>query len=790
MTLKPYSDRDRLSRFCRSVICHRKKVLAGVAFVTIFFAFGILKIRSDIILPHLFPWDHEYLQLQARFSQVFGSGSSIVAIALKSRQGDIFTQPFLRKLKRLSEEVTLWNETYRNLTVSITGLSAKAAKPVGSGEIIIETLMWPDVPRNTDEMARLKKTVLSSPDYNGTLVSRDGTAALVMTEFKEDVTPVRAFQLLQQLRRSYTDGDTSVHIVGYPVLMGWISSSRANVLAVFGLSAAVMIIAFLFFLSPAGMIAPLCFGAASSVWGLGFIGWFGINFNPLVYVLVFVVSARVVSHAVQVACRYLEELKHCGNDTSQICCRTMTAMVVPNTTGVLTDMAGFLVLLVSQIILMQQVALILSFWMLSVLTCGVITPLICSCLPLEGAAMKWAKTENIPFRLDRASLAAARFSIGAGRYAAGLLLVALLILAVRQVGALKIGDTSPGSPLLWPSHPYNLDHLMIDRTFDASSETLILFYEGPAGSIYEPYVLNTFEAFDRHMRVSLPDIYRSSSSIINMLKMVNETLHDGDRLWYQLPCTAPLLSATLGFARQNAGRALLARFIDPTFSCARITLFFSDHTADSLQLIREASASFFRAYPVSTAGGEFRLAGGSIGLEMAMNDEIKRFHARVDLMVIGIVFVICSLFYRSIVAGLMLAGPLVLGNLAAFAYMAAAGIGLSVNTLPVAAVGAALGVDFAIYIYSRCREELLRHTGWVESIMTAVRTSGRAVVYTGLTMLAPLAVWCLISPLRFQARMGMFLGMILLTNVVLAVTVHPLLLYVVKPGFLNSSSRE
>ena len=139
------------------------------------------------------------------------------------------------------------------------------------------------------------------------------------------------------------------------------------------------------------------------------------------------------------------------------------------------------------------------------------------------------------------------------------------------------------------------------------------------------------------------------------------------------------------------------------------------------------------------------------------------------------IFVLCSLFYRSVVAGMMFTLPLILGNMVAFAYMALTDIGLSINTLPVAAVGVGVGVDFAIYVYNRCMEEFALVGGsdatlrdekrWHDAIVKAVRTSGKAVVLTGMTMVLPITVWYFISDLKFQAQMGIFLAMILTTNV-------------------------
>ena len=42
------------------------------------------------------------------------------------------------------------------------------------------------------------------------------------------------------------------------------------------------------------MIAPMANALILTIWGLGFIGFTGINFSPLLYVLAFLVGARMV----------------------------------------------------------------------------------------------------------------------------------------------------------------------------------------------------------------------------------------------------------------------------------------------------------------------------------------------------------------------------------------------------------------------------------------------------------------------------------------------------------------
>ena len=177
-------------------------------------------------------------------------------------------------------------------------------------------------------------------------------------------------------------------------------------------------------------------------------------------------------------------------------------------------------------------------------------------------------------------------------------------------------------------------------------------------------------------------------------------------------------------------------------------------------------------------------------MEIAVNEEMKRSHLIIDLMVLTVIFVLCSMAFTSIVAGLMLTLPLILANLIAFAYMSINNIGLSINTLPVAAVGVGVGVDFAIYIYSRCIDEFSPESGWDNTIMTAIRTSGKAVVYTGLTMILPIMTWYYISDLKFQAQMGVFLSIIIGANVIFAITLHPLIIDIVKPQFIAKKAQK
>jgi len=777
----------RLDRFCLFLSRNPLAVFIGIMVITGVFLYGAFQIRGEVILQELLPYDHPYLKLHNRFSQVFGSGGSTVAIALKTEKGDIFNYGFLKKFQNMTNEVQMWDEVYRALTVSIAARSVKVVKALKKGEISVEPIMWPEIPLSVQEMDLLKRNIFSSPAYNGSLVSRDGKAVLLLTEFKENISYERVFSLLQKLDKDYTDANTSVHIIGFPMLMGWIYNLKSQTLIVFAASAILMIILlYIMFRNVLGMIAPMANGLVLTIIGLGFIGFTGINFSPLLYVLAFLMGARMISNSVQLTYRYFEELNASGGDRILASYKTMRSMLFPNWTGVSTDMAGFAVLGLAKIALLQHLAIIMGFWMFSIGLTSIMVPVICSLIPLKVASERWAK-ENA--QLDwqaRLITRVTSFSIGSGKYVVSAIIIGLMIFCTWQMSRLKIGDPTPGSPLLWPNHHYNKDQAMINKLFDASSENFLLFYEGKFESVYDPTVLLTFEAFDRHMQERLPDIYKSPDSVINTVKMVNVTLHDGDQMWFQLVRDTNLLTGLMGYVKSSTDTATMMRYIDRTLDKAQITIYFADHTSDNLLRIRDAAYDFFKNHPMKIEKGEFSLAGGRIGMEIAVNEEMIHSHAIIDTTVLIGIFILVTISFMSITGGLMVTLPLILANSMAFAYMALTNIGVTINTLPIAAVGVGIGDNFCIYLYSRCMEELpLQGGDWSKALIQSVCTCGKAAVYTGLTVCLPIITWWFISDMKFQAEVGFFLAMIMGVNVVLALTLHPLLIYLIKPKFIS-----
>jgi len=119
-------------------------------------------------------------------------------------------------------------------------------------------------------------------------------------------------------------------------------------------------------------------------------------------------------------------------------------------------------------------------------------------------------------------------------------------------------------------------------------------------------------------------------------------------------------------------------------------------------------------------------------------------------------------------------------TLISLAYMALRGVGLNINTLPVQSVGVGIGVDYAIYIVDRIRQEVVDTEDIDEAVRRAVRTTGMAVSFTATTVVGGIILWSF-SNLRFQAEMAQLLVILMVVNMLGAITVVPTFYSILRP---------
>ena len=108
---------------------------------------------------------------------------------------------------------------------------------------------------------------------------------------------------------------------------------------------------------------------------------------------------------------------------------------------------------------------------------------------------------------------------------------------------------------------------------------------------------------------------------------------------------------------------------------------------------------------------------------------------------------------------------------------------MSINTVPVAALGIGLGVDYAFYIADRIKEEVALGKSPEEAVRISLHTAGMGVIVTASVLIVATLLWW-VSSLRFQAEMGLLMAIWLSVSAFSSLFVMPALLYVFRPRFI------
>jgi predicted RND superfamily exporter protein len=187
-----------------------------------------------------------------------------------------------------------------------------------------------------------------------------------------------------------------------------------------------------------------------------------------------------------------------------------------------------------------------------------------------------------------------------------------------------------------------------------------------------------------------------------------------------------------------------------------------------------------------TRGAEFVMAGGIMGILAAVNEEVERGHVANILLIFLICYLFVAISYQSNSAGLVISYSLAMATMLSLFYMVVRGTGLNVNTLPVQSVGVGIGVDYALYITDRIRQEYSWCGDLDEGIRRAIRTTGMAVTFTATTLVGGIGAWTF-SNLRFQAEMAQLLSILMIVNMLGAIMLVPALFSIIRPSFFSAS---
>jgi predicted RND superfamily exporter protein len=750
-----------------------------VLLVTGLFAYWTFQLRLVTSFGDLLPQTHEFVKIHNKYSGTFGGANNIV-VMYSVEDGTIFTKEHLTNIFKMTEGMDTVYGVNHNQIESIGHRTVRHLRVAAGGTLRAEPIML-RAPQGQDEVDETRRIVHNAENVYGLIVSLDDKAALIRANFIEGRLDYRRIfdDVNSKVIAPFESANVKIYAAGEPRLYGWVYRYSGDVFFILVITYCIeWVLRWMYFHDWRGALRPTMTGVIAAFWGMGFIHLIGLALDPLMLVMPFLITARAVSHAIQMHDRYYEEFEKSGWHKRRAIVASFAELFVPTFSGVITDALGVLVIILVPVIMLQKLAITASWWILAITVSEMMLN------PIVYYYLKAPEPELVVLR-ERGAFRAGieKFThmlmSPAGRATTLVSWGILTAIGLFFMRGLTIGDPTSASPLLFEKSPYNESHTQIQERF-GGVEPLIVVSEGfDKDAMKDPQVLRAMEKFQRTLERD-PEI-GYSFSLADIIRAVNRVFHELEPKWAVIPDSWTDIGGLFFIFFSGSPPTETAKYVDPSYTTAHVTFFAKNHQGDNIRRIIARCKAFIAENPMDKAS--FKLAGGLIGVLAAANEELVRNDILMNFLGFFTIWVILLFTYRSFSCGLFLLGPLICSNIIVNAYMAVNHIGINIHTLPLVTVGVGFGIDYGLYIVSRVIEEIQVKGDLTLSVREALVTSGKAVTFTAVTMIVSTAFW-ITSNIRFNAEMGLLLAIWMAISYVGSQTLLPILILTFKPKFI------
>jgi len=752
----------------RVVFARRPLLLAVFAVLTGWLGYRATQLQIDAGFDKQLPQSHAYMETFRQYRDEFG-GANRLLIAVRSRAGDIFNPEFFATAKEVTNAVFFLPGINRSTVTSVFTPNVRFVEVVEGG-FVGGNVIPADFSPTRESLALVRENMIKA-GVVGRLVASDFSAIMVSSQLLEvdprDRQPIDNLEvaraLEEQIRDRFADEDVDIHIIGFAKAVGDVADGATEVLFFFCISFAITALLVFFFTHSIRMtLLPLVCSTIAVIWNLGLLTSLGFGIDPMSILVPFLTFAIGVSHAVQVVNAAGTGLT-AGRTMYDSARGAFARLLVPGSVALLSDSVGFLTILWIDIPMIQELAITATIGVSAILMTNlVLLPVLISYQSVTTTYIDRLRHSNA--RRDRVWSALSRCTRPRVATLAIVIATSIGVWAAFEAQGLVIGDTRRGVPELREDSRFNRDSREIAERFSIGIDLLTTIVETIPNGCVEHDVMEAIDDFSWEV-LNIEGV-QSTLALPAIAKQLNGGWNEGHPKWRVLPRDPQSLAQSVSRVETDTG------LLNADCSVIPVLIFMDDHKAETIRSVVTSIEDF--ANRNDTDRHRFRLATGNVGVMAATNEAVDRAQESILIYIYSAVIALCLVTFRSVRATICIVVPLTLVSVLCYALMSLLGIGLKVSTLPVAALGVGIGVDYGIYMFSRFARCFRRSGSVTDAYQETLRTTGNAVILTGLTLGIGVSTW-LLSDLQFQADMGLLLAFMFLANMLGAILLLPAL---------------
>ena len=781
----PLSNTGLSAAMERVIFAHRKLIITIFVLVTLgMLLMAVRGLRIDASFTKQLPLKHEYMQTFVKHQAEFG-GANRILIALIARDGNMFTPEFFRSLKAATDEVVVMDGIDRGRVQSLFTPNVRYMEVVEDG-LTAGNVVDAEFQPTPEGLAHVRENILKA-GIVGRLVANDFSGALISAIVLEKdangrpIDPITVAGEIEKRVRAKIDSNAvkvqtassgvELHMIGFAKAVHDIAQGALSVI-IFAVVTLVLTLLFVWLYCQSLRVAlvPVVCSVVAVIWQLGALVILGYGIDPLGLLVPFLIFAIGVSHGVQKISAVTDAAFE-GLGSEAAARRTFRQLLAPAVVALLADLVGFITILLIPVQVVQEMAITASIGVaIVILTDLILLPVLVSYVKFDdGYRERIAKRQKMLMgwwhQLARIT----------NKGPAAIIIGCAIVLGI--VGAWKgretpIGDTQAGVPELRPESRYNLDSELITHKFSIGVDILTVIVETKEPLCVSHDLMKSVDDFSWKMQ-NVPGV-QEVISLPMIAKIAIAGWNEGNLKWRDIPRNPGQLGQSTRYIETSTG------LLNADCNVIPVMLFLRDHKAATIERVVKAVKDWRTANP--TPGAAFKLATGNVGVMASTNEVVEAKEFWILGGVFAAVIVMCLITFRSVLGTVLVFIPLFLVSVLVYAVMAIVGIGLKVTTLPMVALGAGIGVDYGIYLYSRMQQFFKQGDSVHDAFEKTMKVTGASIIFTGITLAIGVITW-IFSPLKFQADIGIMLTFMFLVNMLGAIILLPALAaWFVKPA--------
>lgn len=708
---------------------------------------GLKQIKISTSWNDYFLEDDPMLVQTEAFKEIFGNDNYA---AVLTSTDNTFTKENLELLRRLSNEM-LDSLSYADKITSLTDIEFMVGNEDG---IVIEQIVPDEIPEDAEGLAEIRRRAFMKPYIANRLVSTDGKQSWILLKlrpFPED----SVWQAKGSISPSMITGKELENIItkpeyaplhpkgsGMPYLaerkVEWVNQEMPRLMGI-AILLAIIVLA-LATRTLRGVIVPLVTAASSIIMSYGIVGYMHMTIDSgMMMVPMLLAFAIAVAYNIHIHSYFRRQMLIHGK-RKQAAVETIGEMGWPVLFSALTTFAALLSFLAIPIVPMHFVGVTTSASvMLTFLIAVTIMPVMLS-FGKDKKPSELEKRSEDTLRLDGILT---KFGEGVLKWRRVVWTVFFLITGFLLYQFTKIETAFDVERTMGRKIPY-VDNILkvAESELGAmySYDVLIDLLENDAAK--QPENLRALEELTK--AVDAYPLTKRTTSILNILKDLNRTLHENGENYYTIPQNADEIAQQM-LLYEGAGGSESEYWIDYDYRRLRLKVdiktYNSGEAERELQQVTELAQKLFPKAKISPVGS---LPQFTTMMQYIVRGQIASFI--IALVVIGILMM---LVFGSVKTGLIGLIPNIMPAIVVGGLMGWMNYPLDMMTATIMPMVLGLAVDDTIHFINHGHLEFDRQKSYKQAILRTFRIVGTPIVLTSIIVSSNFAAYTISDATSF-----------------------------------------